>query len=444
MASALAIAALAPSPAAADGLAELPTPRAIGRAGAGLVSDDGGGAVLANPAGMARRDTTRVQVGGVAVDHDLSYRSAQPAAPDISDAGAPALAPLVAAQTTIGPLVVGAAYATTAQRERRLPVPRPDQSDADVVRLFPHRYAGLSSTVKRRTAAAAAAVRATDWLAVGLTVSLSRAELDERRRLWAGFGGRDPLASASRDVELGLDGVDAVVPAAGLGALIAPASAPLEIALAASWSDDVDVDGDAAASADGTPQVSARRARARTEVAAPLLLRAGVRWLGERWAAEVGGDLWILPGGIDRPRWRVDGLDVIDDTGLRAPIDDVPSLLAQRSHGALRAAIDAEVLAGFVWLTAGWAWSGAATPADRQTPAFADLGGHTAALGVEIATGGITVTAGWSRLFGTTRWAEPGAVPRENPFDAGTEPANTGRYQGSRDVIGVAVELALE
>src|SRR5262249_19063752 len=36
--------------------------RSIGRAGTGTVGDDGGGALLINPAAMARRETKRVQL----------------------------------------------------------------------------------------------------------------------------------------------------------------------------------------------------------------------------------------------------------------------------------------------------------------------------------------------------------------------------------------------
>ncbi|MEJ7597608.1 MAG: hypothetical protein WKG01_06835 [Kofleriaceae bacterium] len=38
------------------------SPRSIGRAGVGTVGDDGGGALVINPAAIARRDSTRVQL----------------------------------------------------------------------------------------------------------------------------------------------------------------------------------------------------------------------------------------------------------------------------------------------------------------------------------------------------------------------------------------------
>ncbi|MCX5745587.1 MAG: hypothetical protein NT062_24180, partial [Proteobacteria bacterium] len=46
-----------------DGLVGGAMPRAIGRAGTGTVGDDGGGALLLDPAALARRETTRVQLG---------------------------------------------------------------------------------------------------------------------------------------------------------------------------------------------------------------------------------------------------------------------------------------------------------------------------------------------------------------------------------------------
>jgi hypothetical protein len=448
----VAMSGLSPRAARADGLAELPTARAVGRAGTGLVSDDGAGAVLLAPAGLARRDVARGQLGALVVDHDLTFDADEPVIePErpadtrlIVDRSEPLLAPLVAVQRGVGPVVLGAAFATTAERERRLPVPLPDELEADVVRLFPHRYAGMSSSVRRRAVALAAAWRATDWLAVGAGASLSRVEIAERRRLWAGFLGRsDDLSSDEHDIEVMLDGHDAAVPAVTLSALIAPASAPLEIAVAIGWSDAARIDGRARASSDGTAAVTARAA-ARLDIAAPWTARAGVRWLGERWAAELGADLWILPDGVDAPGWRLDGLVATDVTGVTAAIDDLPSRLAQRSHGALRGALDLEVLEGFVWLTGGWAWSGAAVPDDRLSPTFADLGGHTAAVGVEVTAGGFTVAGGWSRSFTASHRTRRGAAVRDNPFDAGTVPSSAGRYDTARDAIGISLELALE
>jgi len=442
---------LVAAPAAADGLADLPPPRAIGRAGTGSVSDDGAGAILGSPAGLARRDQARAQVGAAIADDDLTFVADAPAAPLTRDLSRPVLAPDVAGAVGVGPVVVGFAFATTAARDRRMPVPAACLDDGsgrcvdDVTTLFPHRYAGLSSTIRRRTAAVAAAARATDWLAVGASASVSRLELSEHRRGWAGFAGRDAVGVADRDVDLTLTGVDGAVLGASAGVLIAPESASLELAVAVTWGQDARVDGPADAAATTRspgPQVTTSAPSSALDVASPLIVRGGVRWLGERWTAELGGDLWLFRG-VDRPVWTVRGVEVADVAQVRATVDAVPSLLAQHSHAAVRAAVDVELLEGFAWITAGWAWTGAAVPVQRLDPAFADLGGHTAAAGVEVATGGVTLTAGWSHTFGTARTVDGGAVPIWNPF-LGSRAANDGSYGGGRDIVGLSLEMTLE
>ena len=49
------------------------SPRGIGRAGTGTVGDDGGGALLVNPAAMARRDGARGQLGLALVDDEIAW-----------------------------------------------------------------------------------------------------------------------------------------------------------------------------------------------------------------------------------------------------------------------------------------------------------------------------------------------------------------------------------
>src|SRR4051812_24135454 len=76
LAATLVLAAASPR-AQADGIAVIGgSPRAIGRAGVGTVSDDGGGALLINPAAMARRDTRRFELGAGFVDDSLAWRRA--------------------------------------------------------------------------------------------------------------------------------------------------------------------------------------------------------------------------------------------------------------------------------------------------------------------------------------------------------------------------------
>ncbi|HEY6180440.1 MAG TPA: hypothetical protein VIX73_38620, partial [Kofleriaceae bacterium] len=60
----------------ADGIAIVGgSPRAIGRAGAATVGDDGGGALLINPAAMARRDTTRAELGASTTEDDIEWQT---------------------------------------------------------------------------------------------------------------------------------------------------------------------------------------------------------------------------------------------------------------------------------------------------------------------------------------------------------------------------------
>src|SRR5215467_7290936 len=71
-----AIVALMPMLGRADGIAIVGgSPRAIGRAGAATVGDDGGGALLINPAAMARRDTTRAELGAAVIEDAPEWQS---------------------------------------------------------------------------------------------------------------------------------------------------------------------------------------------------------------------------------------------------------------------------------------------------------------------------------------------------------------------------------
>ncbi|MDQ3301367.1 MAG: hypothetical protein M3619_32695, partial [Myxococcota bacterium] len=55
------------------------SPRAIGRAGTGTVGDDGGGALLVNPAAIARRETWRAQLGLAFSDDEIAWQGASDA-----------------------------------------------------------------------------------------------------------------------------------------------------------------------------------------------------------------------------------------------------------------------------------------------------------------------------------------------------------------------------
>jgi hypothetical protein len=111
---------------------------------------------------------------------------------------------------------------------------------------------------------------------------------------------------------------------------------------------------------------------------------------------------------------------------------------------AARAAVDVEVVAGFVWLTAGYAFHTAGSADDRLAPTTADLGGHTAALGIEVAAGGFTASLGWARTFASARTATATAFGLDDPFDPVVTAAGLGRYDTARDVVALSIEVADE
>ena len=442
------------APARAGGLDLDPVgPRAIGRAGTQTVSGDGGAALLVNPAGLARREGTRLQLGVGLFDHDADYRAPDAAAenrPTVADRSSPVSAPLVAASTSLGPVIVGVAALVEGRLDRTLPAPEPGQLDEDVARLFPHRYGGLELSYRRRTVVLGAATRVGEWLGVGVSVGASDLELRERRRIWAGFAGRDPLAGPARDLDLVLGGEDRFVPVAAAGALIAPPSLPVELALAASHSADAYPDGDPALARTGDrtypePLVGPGDGRPRAELrlGAPTVLRAGARYLGERVIVELGAELTLYREAGKLPIWRTRDLAVRDETGREARITRVPSQVALRDHAAVRAAVDLEAAPGFLWLTAGYAFATAATSERRVGPAFGDLGGHTVALGAEASWNQLTFTLGVARVLApAAEVSEADSLELLNPFEAGTAPAAAGRHRRAQDTVGLTVEMA--
>src|SRR5262245_45797250 len=201
-----AMVALAPAQALADGLAVVGgSPRAIGRAGAATVGDDGGGALLVNPAAMARRDTPRGQLGVAVVDDALQWQSDTEAAPLSKGQAAAQLAPLGAAIGAVGNWILGAGVMTAGVSDRAMPQP----SDArEFLSYFDYRYAGIAGSYRRDTVALGAARRIGDSLAFGLSLGASQVRVSEQRRIWAGFGGRDTIGAPSQDVDLLLSATD--------------------------------------------------------------------------------------------------------------------------------------------------------------------------------------------------------------------------------------------
>jgi hypothetical protein len=440
-----ALVALAPSPARADGIAIIGgSPRAIGRAGAATVGDDGGGALLINPAAMARRDTARGQLGVAVIEDAVHWQSDAPDAPLSSGQAGSRQAPLAAAIGAIGDWIIGAGVMTAAVSERSLRRPGTLQGDLGVA--FDYRYAGIEGAYRRDTLALGAARRVGDTLALGLSLGVSQVNVTEHRRIWAGISGRDVIGNPQRDVDVEFDATDRFVMSAVAGVLYAPEEAPIELGASVAWSRPARLEGSAAALSDppdGPAIIYTGVPRASLEVRQPLVVRAGGRYVGEHVVAELDGDLWAAPAGARSATWLVDDVRIIDSSQGDIDLGTVPSRIAQHTHVALRTAVDVELIPGFLWATTGYAFSTLATPAARLSPSFGDLGGHTLGLGLEATAGSFTVTLGWSRTWSLATRA-PTALQLDNPFAAGDAAVPAGVYDGSIDQVGLLLEGELD
>ncbi len=438
-----ALIALAPARGHADGIAIIGgSPRAIGRAGAATVGDDGGGALLINPAAMARRGTLRAQLGAAIVEDEVNWQRDAPDVPRASGQAGSSLAPLGAAIGAIGPWVLGAGMMTSGVVERSLP--RPSDVRTDLGDAFDYRYAGIAGSYRRDTFSVGAARRIGSSLALGLAVGVSRVSVSEHRRIWAGFVGRGAVGDPRSDVDVELSATDAFTPSAVAGVLYAPEDAPIELGASVAWSGIARLDGTVAAQgSEMGPRIEYAAARgASLVVRQPLAVRAGGRYVGNRVVAELDGDLWVAREGSQATDWAVNGVEIVDPAGVTASLREVPSRISQHTHVALRTAIDVELLPGFLWATAGYAFANLATPAAYLSPSFGDLGGHTLGFGLEATSGGATVSLGWSRTWSMATRA-PSELWHDNPFAAGDARALSGLYDGSQDQIGVLVELEL-
>jgi hypothetical protein len=429
------------------------TPRGIGRAGVGTVSDDGGGALLANPAAIARRYTTRMQLGLAFVDDEM-YWLHSASAPAARDQSSSRLLPFVSIEGAIGDWIVGAGAGTTVRSERLLR--RPGRiPPSDFGNSFEYRYAGLDGSIRRDTLTLGAAHRLTGSIALGVSLSTSRMTITESRRIWAGDVDRvvlgvprpDMLGDPAHDVELAMSGVDNFVPNAVAGILVAPEDSRIELGVSVSWLARARVRGSVAAT--GTaPNVTTATSgsTARLAVDQPLTVRSGVRWLDDHVAIELGGDLYLFPARAEQTSWQLARVTIIDTTSPvreTAPLAGVPSRISSRTHGALRAAVDVELISGFLWATTGYAFQTAGTGRARLSPTFGDLGGHTAAVGLEATSGGFTITLGWARTWSIKEHEPVSRWQLDNPFGAGDGPVPAGTYDGSTDMIGVSIDAEL-
>ncbi len=423
--------------------------RAIGRAGATLVSEDGGAALVQNPAGMVRRSSWRLGVGLGLRDSDVTYVPSD--GPTIRDQAAPERQREIALMGGFGRWVIGAAYLAPPARARALPTPDPERAlDPAEARAFPHRYSGLSARYAERHIALGAAVRATDWLGLGVAVRVSSVRAAERRHISAGWDERDGLGDPARDLTLAFDtsGTGVGVTA---GALVAPPTLPLELAVGGDYQPRTSVTGSAevAYPTAGVPPttpiiaLASEITSARTERPEQLTVRAGVRYLGALVTAEVDGELVLHPN--PAATWSVTGVSIIDIDLGPSQLTEVPTLDPRRRlTGAVRATIEMEALPGLAWLTVGYAYRVGTSDPDTLAPASADLGGHTAALGLETYHAGLTLGVGYSRRFARPHRRTDSDLRRVSVFHADPTPDGLGRYRDTEDAFAATLEIAWE
>lgn len=439
----LILAAAAPS--RADGIAIVGgSPRAIGRAGTSTVGDDGGGALLVNPAAIARRDGTRFQVGVAFTDDSIEWDPDAAGAPIARDQAGSSTLPLAAIVGSVGSWVIGASVMTAGVSQRALRDPRDLPRPEDLDAAFEYRYSGIAGAIRRDTLTVGVARRLGDAIAIGISAGASRVQMSETRRLWAGFAGISAVGDPKRDVEMSFTGADGFVPSAVAGILLAPVDTPMELAASVAWSARAEIEADiAAAGTNGGPIVRLTDPHASLAFRQPVTARFGARYVGDRFAFELGGDLWIAPRSASKASWSVDGVRIVDPSTVGVDLVGVPSRLSQRTHGAIRGALDIELIPGFLWATTGYAYTVGGTTQSKLSPSFGDLGGHTVALGIEGTAGGITYTIGWSRTLSRDKRA-PSGFTLDNPFGAGDAAVSAGSYDATADQVGILLDLELD
>jgi hypothetical protein len=436
---------LAPARGFADGNSIVGgSPRAIGRAGAAVVGDDGGGALLINPAAMARRDTTRAELGGATVEDTVDWQRSSIGVPlSVSRAGS-RIAPFGAAIAAIGGWIIGLGATTAAVIDRSLPRPGDVGGDdpGKLGMVYDYRYAGIAGSYRRDTVSLGVARRLGDSLALGASVSAARVSVTEHRRFWAARMPREDSTDQG-DVDVALSATDPFVPSAVIGLLYAPGEVPIEIGASLGWAGALRLDGGLQAhSAVSAPEVAVDSPHASLRLSQPLALRAGGRYVGDRVVAELDGDVWLAPAGSGVAVWGVSGLRVTETGYPAVDLTQVPSRISQRSHLAVRAAVDVAIVPGFLWATGGYAFASRATRESRLSPTFGDLGGHTLGLGLEATAGSVTVTLGWSRTWSPAITARS-SLKVDSPYDNSNSSVPAGSYTGSIDQVGVLVEAEL-
>ncbi len=418
------------------------SPRSIGRAGTGTVGDDGAGALLLNPAALARRSDTRAQVGVGYIDDGIGWKGLGSGGEVVNNQIGSLAMPTLGIETGLGSWVVGLAAMTASLSDRQLRRPT-GLSDFNDPNALLYRYTGLGGGVRRDTVTLGAARRIGDHAAVGVAIAGSRISIAETRRVWAGFSGITNVGDPSQDVQLDLEGQDWVAPSAVAGVLIAP-EAPIELGASISYEPTAHISGTASGfGTAGGPFVYVTSSAATLDLPEPITARTGARYLADRFVIEVDGDLFVFPHGSTANAWQLAGFEVANN-GVVAPVEKVTSRLAPQTHGAVRASIDVELIGGFLWATGGYAYTTAGTPAAELSPTLADMGGHTVGLGIEANAGGFTITVGVSRS-----WSGIVDVPNpqwqlDNPFGKGDMAVTAGEFAAVSTQVGILLDAQLD
>lgn len=417
--------------------------RTVARAGAGLLSDDLGGAWAHNPAAASRRSGPRALVGISLIDGDLELSpfTEEPSPVMISRAGV-ARAPVAAVAWSWGETTFGVSFLSAQRVARRFEGPPPRATEEEVQRDYSLRYAGLSGALRRELVMAGVSRRVGRQLAFGLSVGAARVALRENRHVWGGLEPRDSPADSSRDLELLTRGTALGVPMATVGVVFVPQEGPLELAAAVSYVGASKLEGlvVAAPAAVSSPEVTSD-GEASLELPGAWVVRTGARWAAARWSVELAGQLELWPGSARELGWRLPDTTFIDAGGTTAPLRRLPSQLSLRSNASLRAAVDREIVDGLLWLVGGVAWSPIGTSRPRLAPGFGDLPGWTLAAGVETSAGGVTVAFGVSQLWALPQNVRHSLRRLDSPFPGGDQPTGFARYLGSTQIVGVSLEI---
>jgi long-subunit fatty acid transport protein len=435
---------------------------AVGRAGAGVVSSGGGAALYYNPAGLARHDRLRLELGLGVAQHSVLFErhGKDPAAPlpTVHDLGGAELFPSLALASPVGRrVVVGLAYLTPTAVSHAFPAP-PASGDAPsfeaAQRAYPERYAGTRSRLTRRGVGVGVAIRALPWLAVGGAFLGLDVVLEQDRTLWAGLSrdGLEPTPEDPRyDLAFSAQGRDHFVPSASVGIVIAPLSAPIELGASVSVTGEAQLEGGASlddslgTNAAGRPEVSSEIATdASTAASLPssVTARGGVRYLWQRAAVEL--DVEWRRASHQPSGWRLEGVTVTPDGGAAVSVPEVPlAILALRDTLSLRAALDVDVVPGFFLLTAGYAYTQRSITRPSLSTTLPDLAGHTMALGAEARLEGAVIALGVSRteLVEESVRDDESRIRVVNPLGTGDLAIGGGRYDGSATQVELSVEL---